>query len=869
MKKTIEGNNSYLSGYLGNYNLSIGKIITKMKYHDILFTNKKQITNLFLVILFSVTATVQLGAQISNSGCVSGDWGIDAGLYSGTVEYGAGTPAFNSNDWFTGVSGIGVINEADVNTLKSILQTEENPEYKRNQAYPKVTIVNNKILVDALFARDHFGGTGYRDNTSYTQASKNGEDPAIWSPGISNVLGKNDIIDVGGHMFRVGGTLFDDLWFVGLFNMAEPGGTSYMDFEFYVDNLQYTDGSGFSSGGPQLGHTAYNFEESTTTPGKFKISKVGDFIFSVALTGTGTEVETRIWVSRTDWMTKSPLTFKYTGTFDGAYNGSPYGYAGIEPLGAGEICGYVNMSNESPLAPPWGTKNTKTNIWKDSYAPSSLAEVGINMTTLGMDHSSLSGQDPCYFPINSFVVKTRASASFTAQLKDFAGPFEWGQPDFLLEISSTQISCDNPSAIITVVPSRTDVSYEWSTLDGNFLPTANPYEVEATKVGNYSVTVTLPTNCPVQVRDIVVTSDPSKPFLNEPPVITSTTSCNANDGTINVVVTGGTPPYTYTWLKDGNPFIATTDSTITGLEPGTYSATIKGTGACEITTGDVVIAAKIPVVITPSLTHIICNGVKNGAINLEVSGGKTPLSFLWSTGNTSQNLLNIGAGNYSVVITDADGCTTSGSYTITQPSALTVSVIKINDTNDDPLVGNGTIDITTAGGTPDYSYQWIGPDGFSSSNEDLTDLKYGNYTVTVTDASGCTKSESVFIYEPEICNDGIDNDGDGLNNCNDSECTPVIPGTIIPDNTSPCVNIAVNYSVPANADYDSYLWEVPATATINSGQDTNSINVTWNSTAGGQICVRGKKSDCLSNPSCITVNVEAVPPTPGTIILNN
>lgn len=848
-------------------------------------TNNRPKVILVFLILFGFIFSRSNAQQVSSTGCVVAGFGIDAGLYSGVVEYGAGTEPVSprSNDWFLGTAGRGLIDESNSAAVQTLLQTPNtNPLYERRQKYGLVSKVGGQILIDGVFARDYFGGTGYRDQTTFLTASKNGEDPAIWDPGEMNVLGKNDIIDAGGHMFRDGEGNTSNLWFVGLFNMAEPGGTAYMDFEFYVQSISVVpravSGIKFTSGGPQLGHTAYTF-----SPGG-NITKIGDFIFSVALSGQTTTVETRLWVSYADWVRlNGPTlgntpTFTWVGTFDGAFNGSPYGYAGIKPLSTASllICGYVNGDLETPLAPPWGTKGTKTNSWRTNYIANSVAEVGINLTAMGMDHSSLSGADPCYFPLNTFIVKTRASESFTAQLKDFSGPYSWGQPVFQVSGSTSVISCDNPIVTITVSPQRTDVTYTWSTLDGHILPInpLKPWEISVDKAGTYNVTITLPTNCPVQAQSYTVTNDPTKPFFNEPPLITSSVSCNGNDGAITVTASGATPPYTYTWTKDGSPYTVTSSPTITGLAPGTYEATIKGFYACQITTGDIVIPGRIPVVLTPTLTHVTCNGYKNGAINLGVSGGKAPLSYLWSTGNTSQNLLNIGAGSYTLTITDADGCITIGNYTITQPTALTASIVKTDDTNSDPVLGTGTANLTPSGGTSPYTYAWVAsetgtiPSG-QGTNQDLTLLDYGRYTVTITDFKGCTAAASVFIYEPEICNDGIDNDGDGLNNCDDSDCIPVTTGSITPSTAIPCVGDQVIYTVPINANYDSYEWTVPSNATINSGQGTRSITINWNTTAGGQICVKGKKYDCLSAPSCINVTVNDVPPTLGDIIINN
>jgi hypothetical protein len=306
----------------------------------------------------------QAWTQVNNNGCVGGGFGIDAGLYSNIIEFGTGSPAAGSKDWFySSGSGLSVIDVSNSAAIQTLLQGTGNPTYEARMNSGLNSIVNGQIMIDAIFARDQFGGTGGIDQTSYSTASKNGEDPAIWDPGASNVLGKNDLIDVAGHMFRDGTGNSSDLWFVGLINRAEPGGAAYMDFEFYVEEVQYNPATGFTSGGPQLGHTAFTFD------GGGNITKIGDIIFNVALTGGGSEVgvEMRIWVSRADWLNITPANFSWSGQFDGAFNGSPFGYASIVPLGMSQICGYVNKDNELPAAPPWGTKNTKSHVYGTSY----------------------------------------------------------------------------------------------------------------------------------------------------------------------------------------------------------------------------------------------------------------------------------------------------------------------------------------------------------------------------------------------------------------------------------------------------------------------------------------------------------------------
>jgi hypothetical protein len=806
---------------------------------------------------------IPLHGQINNNGCVGGNFGIDAGLYSNIIEYGTGTPAAGSRDWFyssaNGGAGLGIIDESDPGTIQALLQGGGNPIYERRMNTGLASIVSGQIMIDAIFARDYFGGTGGIDQTTYETASKNGEDPAIWDPGPMNVLGKNDLIDVAGHMFRNGTQPASDLWFVGLINRAEPGGSAYMDFEFYVEEVQYSPGTGFTSGGPNLGHTAFKFDASGN------ITSIGDLIFNVALENGGTEVnvQMRIWVSYADYISgNSPPGFSWGPEYDGAFTGSPYGYASIIP-NITEICGYVNRENENPLAPPWGTLNTKYHVWGTTYADFSVAEVGVNLTALGLDHASLAGTDPCFFPLNTFIVKTRASASFTAQLKDFAGPYKWGAPDVTPEILGDPVlSCLNPTTLLEADNKRVDITYDWWTEDGNILTDPTYWEITVDQPGTYYLQITYPTGCSGPAIPIEVYYDPTKPFFNTP-TYTSMVSCNGNDGSIDLTVTGATQPYTFMWSNG-----ATTED-LSGLAPGTYDVTVTDFWGCTVTTSATV-AARIPTAIVEGIVDASCFGYNDGSISLSVSG-QSPFTYMWSNGNLTATLSNLEAGTYTVTVTDADGCTTVAAYVVDEPDAITATISKTDDTDPDPGVGNGTITLSgITGGTPTYMFSWTGPDGFTSTDQNLTGLKYGEYTVTITDQNGCTYVTSAFIFEPEICDDGIDNDGDGLTNCDDPDCEPDPADPITTNNSAPCVGeTGVTYTVTNDPLVTQYIWTVPANATIVSGQGTNQIEVLWNTTQSGDVCVRVDIVGCVSDPVCITVTPNDVPPQPDIIIIEN
>jgi archaellum component FlaF (FlaF/FlaG flagellin family) len=125
-----------------------------------------------------------------------------------------------------------------------------------------------------------------------------------------------------------------------------------------------------------------------------------------------------------------------------------------------------------------------------------------------------------------------------------------------------------------------------------------------------------------------------------------------------------------------------------------------------------------------------------------VTGGSIPYTYNWNTGQTSQDRSGLAAGTYTVTVTDASCSTSSVSVTITQPGAIVLT-----ETNVDVLcngAATGTIDLMVSGGTGGYMYSWTG----GATTQDRSGLTAGTYTVTVTDANGCTKTTSATITQP-------------------------------------------------------------------------------------------------------------------------
>ena len=180
-------------------------------------------------------------------------------------------------------------------------------------------------------------------------------------------------------------------------------------------------------------------------------------------------------------------------------------------------------------------------------------------------------------------------------------------------------------------------------------------------------------------------------------------------------------------------------SSIGNIASGNYTVTITDGNGCSIIRTGTVTATLPPVVVQSTLTNVLCNGDSTGAITISVSNGTSPFTFLWSNGAATQNISNLKNGSYTVTVTDANGCTNSRSFTITQPTFLSLANVSI--VNATCGQANGSAQLNPSGSVSPYSYLWS--DG--STTNQLINVSAGTYTVTVTDANGCTRRRNVLI----------------------------------------------------------------------------------------------------------------------------
>jgi len=214
-------------------------------------------------------------------------------------------------------------------------------------------------------------------------------------------------------------------------------------------------------------------------------------------------------------------------------------------------------------------------------------------------------------------------------------------------------------------------------------------------------------------------------------------NCGQSNGYAHVEVSGGTTPYLYQW---DDPLMQTTDTAM-GLTAGNYSVVITDAMGC-VDTGYATINDQGGAIITlDSLADISCNGASDGFIHLTTSGGMAPYNYSWSTADTTEDLNSIGAGAYSVSVTDDVGCVSVYDTTLIEPSPLSNVLTPTDETCAGMM--DGQIIAVPIGGTSPYNYLWSDPTG--QTNDVATGLSAGTYSVLVTDDNGCTDSASATI----------------------------------------------------------------------------------------------------------------------------
>lgn len=248
--------------------------------------------------------------------------------------------------------------------------------------------------------------------------------------------------------------------------------------------------------------------------------------------------------------------------------------------------------------------------------------------------------------------------------------------------------------------------------------------------GTYTVTMTDGNNC---TSTATVTVSPS----GNPPTVTVTatnsTSCTACDGTVTATATGGSAPYTFQWAPAGG-----SSATATGLCPGTYTVIVTDANGCSAT-GVGTVGGFTPMNAFVTCSPMTCN--QPGSACIQPGGGSGPYTYVWTPGGqTTACISNLVPGCYTATVTDANGCTATGSCCITQNAPIVLTATA-QGTTCGQCNGAGTA--AASGGQPPYSYIWsTNP---PQTGQTATGLCAGTYTVTVIDANGCSGTTTVVV----------------------------------------------------------------------------------------------------------------------------
>ncbi|MEP7317360.1 MAG: SdrD B-like domain-containing protein [Panacibacter sp.] len=415
------------------------------------------------------------------------------------------------------------------------------------------------------------------------------------------------------------------------------------------------------------------------------------------------------------------------------------------------------------------------------------------------------------------------------------------QPDCNINVSAvvTSVKChgENNGTIDVTVTGTPNGTPTFAWIDNGSPSVVTTEDRTGLAPGTYSVTVMDAAGCSASTS-----ASPS--VITEPAAIvvtgttTNVTTNGGSNGTIDVTVTGGNGGNTYAWVDNGSPSVVTTEDR-TGLPAGTYTVTVTDNKGCSETKTFTITQPDCNIHVSAVVTSVKCHGENNGSIDVTVTGtpNGTP-SFAWIDNGspsviTTEDRSGLAPGTYSVTVMDAAGCSASTSASpsvVTEPAAISVTEVHFNTTG--PNKTDGSINVTVTGGTTPYSYHW----NTNAITEDLSNIGVGTYTLTVTDAHGCSGNITVVIISNCACKSKI---------------------TVTNPSCAGSTDGVLKVTTTGGSGQFSYLWNNNATTqTIHVGAGTYSVAVT--DRVGG--CV-STATATVKNPKPLKITSVVVPVT--------
>ncbi|MBI3500447.1 MAG: gliding motility-associated C-terminal domain-containing protein [Bacteroidetes bacterium] len=390
--------------------------------------------------------------------------------------------------------------------------------------------------------------------------------------------------------------------------------------------------------------------------------------------------------------------------------------------------GCFNVASTSVMVNPLPTANAGANVTICAGQTTTLsASGGINY--VWTPSSSLSNPNS-----SNPIANPTSTTTYTVTVTDANGCSN--KSSVTVTVNPIPVANAGPNQNICFGSSTTlsgsgGINYSWvpSTALSNpniSNPVANP-----TSTTTYTLIVSNGNCASAASVNVTVNPNPTATISSQ-----SVTCCALCNGSATVSPSNGSSPYTFIWSDPQ----AQTTPTASGLCNGTYTVTVTDANGC-FATQTVSIAAPVCLTASATATAASCNGGSNGTATVNVNGGIQNYMYLWlPSGANSSTATGLSAGGYTVVITDGNGCTMIASTTVSQPPAITSSLSSMNA---GCAMTNGTATANAGGGTAPYTYSWSN----GGTTSQISNLASQIYSVTITDANGCTHTDTISVFE--------------------------------------------------------------------------------------------------------------------------